>query len=536
MPLARRDVTFALAGLAAALPAQVPGHAVLLNPSGARLSPLLARTGDTVHGVGHRAHLLGMGFIDYFRSADGGRTWPVREVAIGYATHLGGIAAEGDLVVVLIQSPWLGPYTITSTDRGLSWAQPVRVSQAPLPASQMITAALHLSGSTVNVAWFENRASGGFVWTNRSLDSGFTWQANDTRLDVGVLSNGNVQTMKLLAEGPILHLFWNNPTGTVWLTLHQRSLDGGATWLAAPQVAWNGPAQSFGGDANTLFVVPQQAPALRSVDAGQTWTQVTGMGLQPLDLAADGARVLAVGQAGGVPTVTIQLNMSQDRGVTWLPAPYTITQARSFVSPKARLAGDAAFVQFPFGANDAPTGVVVQSDDGGVHWRLVHGEAGDGLLVSADGTLVTTRQAGSGEALYAYVQEGHTSLGQGSPGTGGVVPLLQGTGLPGLGRTFALDVDGARGGSPGAWFATFGATANVPLGSATLYLQQPIGPFGFTTSGVPGAAGAGTASLPIAVPASPSFAGLRLASQAFVLDPVAAGGFTATRAVETWIR
>jgi hypothetical protein len=88
----------------------------------------------------------------------------------------------------------------------------------------------------------------------------------------------------------------------------------------------------------------------------------------------------------------------------------------------------------------------------------------------------------------------------------------------------------AQPGALGAWFLTFGAAANVPLGSATLYLQQPIGPSVFLTNAT------GTASLPVTVPATASFAGLRLASQAFVLDAGAAGGFAATRAIETWIR
>jgi hypothetical protein len=93
----------------------------------------------------------------------------------------------------------------------------------------------------------------------------------------------------------------------------------------------------------------------------------------------------------------------------------------------------------------------------------------------------------------------------------------------------------ARGGAAGALFATFGASASVSIGAATLYLQQPLAGLPFIAGGNLGGAGAGTASLPLTVPASTSFVGMRLLTQAFVLDPSAVGGFCATRAVETWI-
>jgi hypothetical protein len=198
--------------------------------------------------------------------------------------------------------------------------------------------------------------------------------------------------------------------------------------------------------------------------------------------------------------------------------------------PQAGVAGDAMFVH---GGPWYPQ--VFQSDDSGVTWRPIIGTAGLGLWAGRDGCIVLAA-AGSDE-VWAWVLEGHTLLGQGSPGTGGTVPTFRGSGLAGLGRTFALDVAAARGGSLGAVFYSFSPMTGLPLGGgALLFLYQPIGSSWFITSGTPGAVGAGAVSVPVVLPANPAFAGLRLASQAFVLDPGVAIGFAATRAVESWIR
>ena len=171
-----------------------------------------------------------------------------------------------------------------------------------------------------------------------------------------------------------------------------------------------------------------------------------------------------------------------------------------------------------------------------MNWRQVAGDGGRGMWAADDGALVLGKTGWNGTDVQAWVLEGHTELGQGSPGTGGVVPTLAGRGLAGLGRTFTLETENARGGAVGACFCAFGPATNTPLGSAVLYLQQPIATLAFATGGVAGLPGSGTASVPVAVPSSTDFAGLRLLSQAFVVDPAVADGFAATPAIETWIR
>jgi len=517
--------------------AQVPPHATQLNPSASLLQPTLVRSGDTVHVIGITGG-LNPGFVHYARSSDGGRTWPLREVPIGHAGALGPCRCEGDRVHVVVSSYWVGPYVISSHDGGTTWMPPVRVS-LQLNSQFVSSVGMHVHGNTVNVVWVEPRA-GGAVWANRSLDGGITWQANDTNLDVGP-GAGAGNSAQLLGEGSVLHAFWTR-TPAMFM-VHQRSLDGGATWLPAAQVVSAAPFWRAISSASLMIAadaVPSGAFALqvrRSLDQGTTWTPVTGHGIADmLDFAIAGQTVLAVGKVGPWPVVTIQLNVSTDGGISWWPVPYTIPATRPLAAT-ARVVGDALFmnITFPSGGG-AALGAVIQSDDLGASWRAINGEAGLGLWTFTDSSFVVTKSSLNGTEVFAYVMEGHTVLGQGTAGTGAIVPVLRGQGLPGLGRTFSLDVESTRGGSVGAYYVTFGATATLSLGAATLYLQQPIGPFVFMTSGAPGAPGVGTANLPVTVPTSPSFAGLRLLSQAFVLDPVAPDGFAASRAVETWIR
>lgn len=74
--------TIALAGF---LSAQIPPHAVLLNPTPSDFEPIIAVDGDMVHACGIQPDSFAGGFVHYSLSVDGGRTWPIREVPIAYA-------------------------------------------------------------------------------------------------------------------------------------------------------------------------------------------------------------------------------------------------------------------------------------------------------------------------------------------------------------------------------------------------------------------------------------------------------------------
>ncbi|MCA8974497.1 MAG: exo-alpha-sialidase [Planctomycetes bacterium] len=339
--------------------------------------------------------------------------------------------------------------------------------------------------------------------------------------------------MRVVADGPVLNVFWTRLDTGARLA-HQRSSDGGATWLPAPALLTGGALGGVAGHGSVVMAFDDAGSVMASNDTGATWSPSVGHGIGLVkDVAVGDAGILLVGRPNAA-SHTLLMNVSADGGLTWLPVPHVVPSARLF--EVTALATDALLVHLRFRDNFEPTGYVLQSDDGGLQWRFVTDAAGNGLHAWAGNAIAVTRTGVNGLDQLAYVMAGHTALGSGTAGTGGITPQLEGMGLPSLGRTFALSVRQARGGALGILGASFAAPVGIPFGGGTLYLAPPIVPIAFVASGVAGAPGAGAASSAIAVPSSTGFQGLSMTSQAFVLDPGAAAGFAATRAVETWIR
>ncbi len=541
-----RTTALALAVLAGTALAQAPAHAVPLNPTVNLQDLQIRRNGDTIHAVFRQIVTSQERLLRYCRSPDGGRTWPQREVLLGTTTtyqNRGNFVVDGnDLHVALDNGAW-APHVISSRDGGLTWQAPVMIDT---PGTGVFAGAprLHASNGIVTAIWTATMPGGPIVMTRRSPDGGASWPGPAVRLDLGaphsgLLANTGDSDLRLFAEGNALHVFWARVThaGTqqqVIHTCHQRSLDGGATWLATPTIVttantnplqdetWQPAAVGAG-----VLLVGVGPTVLRSVDQGATWQPVPGFTLGPMrrihDLHADGSNVFAFGRQGN----QLATNASPDGGITWRATPYMILVAMFSVGLQGAVAGGSQFLSVYYPQSQFLAPVFVQSDDFCNNWRLVADQA---VLAHVDGDLVLATALTPPTTLSAFVAEGHTTLGQGSAGTGGVVPMLHGRGLPGLGRSFALAVSAALPGAPIGVFVDFGPTTAVPLGPATLYLAQPMGPFLLTGSA------SGLGSLSVTVPANPALAGLRMASQAFVLDPGVAAGFAATRAVETWVR
>lgn len=519
----------------APLPAQVPAHAVLLNPTANYGAVRSLTFGDTIVVVGHTSGTF-LNFVHVARSSDRGRTWPLLEQPIAYAPIVGDVVATGSDVHISVNAQWTGPHVISSHDGGVTWNPPVRVSAAS-NANSFGTPRLHAHGNTVNVVWYEPRATGRY-WSNQSTDGGRTWSTTDTRLDVGLPVGQQPTDVTLLTDGSELHVFYQE-LGTPGSTIYQRSLDDGATWLPAARLIQPTVGGVFAQSANRLLVAGWNTNvAITSVDQGTTWTPVQGFGIPQVQAAAvTDQTILLVGLQPGPIGPTTLIQVSTDGGASWLAAPYQIPSNRFNYTVTAQATSSALFVHYAF-QNDqqSPPGLVIQSDDAGQTWRRVDGDAGLGFEATDDGAVVLTKTGWNGLDRRVWVLEGHTALGVGTAGTGAIVPELAGRDLAGLGRTFTLDVNGTRGGSLGALFTSFGAAQAMPLGAATFWLPQPITSMVFVASGTPGAAGAGAATMAVAVPNTAALAGVRLLSQALILDPLAAFDFCATRAIESWVR
>ncbi|MCR9246799.1 MAG: hypothetical protein NXI31_17335 [bacterium] len=486
-----------IVGLAAVTAAQVPPHAALLNPGNEVQDDLqVLRNGDIVHVLGTTAGSA----CHYSRSVDGGRSWSTQSTA--FSGRMARLAIEDNLVA------------IGATDRGETW------QTTTAPVSPAWDVEITIINGVIVTFW----AQGQLILMSRSPDQGNTWTPPMTVAQ----GQATILTLSTFVEGQRIHLFWG-PQGMH----HQRSLDGGITWMPASNTLptnLGGPTILGHGDTLIAPLVTLQ----RSFDFGATWQTDNSHGIGQISGADLHEDLIVLG--GFSPNLFgTQVAISTDRGRTWqttfLPG-VVLADEHNVIAH-----GNTAWARFIFFSAGEFRSAWLMTDDLGATWESVAADSNQAVHVSDHGAIGFHRprpQVIPSPPLRAFPFAGHTSLGQGSAGTGAFTPTLRGRGLALVGTTFDLELDHALGGATGAWFFAL-TTASTPLGSATLYLEQPIGPLFFTASGATGVAGAGAATYRFSTPANPVFAGIRIVSQAFVLDVGSPDGFAATRAIETWI-
>jgi hypothetical protein len=542
-PLHLVGCAFAVMAAMPPLAAQVaiPSHAALLNPTAPLLTARFAVADQAIHMVGVTTGQFPH-FVHYARSVDGGRSFPLREVPLAWLGTtspvtgvLGDLVVDGDAVLAVVSMPWAGPWLLRSLDQGASWRPPVRVSVTSLPVTGL-PASLHAHQGKVAVVWPENR-SNGTLWANHSSDGGASWWPLDLPLDVG-LPVGLTTAVLVRGHGASLHVIYNRGS-TPWVAYHQYSRNGGATWLPAPQPISTVQLAHFAATPSLLVAGGNYGdPLLRSLDDGQTWGPLVVPGLLATDairsIAADGNRILVVGTRGSTLPQPVLLQVSGDGGQSWLAEPYQVPMFRS-ATITAHVGPDALMVHFAFQDQRFPAAAMIQSDDGGLRWRLVTGTVDRGMVPLRAGFLALAGYSPTGGHWQVWVAEGHTRHGQGSPGTGGIEPQLRGEGTAGLGRTVRYAVGDVVGAAPLLCCWSAEPLGAMPLGGGLFYLQQLVASRLLAANGAAGVAGAGSALTSVTIPNATALAGVRLACQAAVLDAAAGGGVALTAAVESWV-
>jgi hypothetical protein len=126
---------------------------------------------------------------------------------------------------------------------------------------------------------------------------------------------------------------------------------------------------------------------------------------------------------------------------------------------------------------------------------------------------------------------GWIAYGSGLPGKGGFVPRLYGGGCPQIGDAFTLKIDQVVGGASGTLFLGL-TTAAVPFKGGTFHVGALALTLAVGVGGAPGAAGAGTLTLPAALPADPLLQGLSIYLQAGFSDVTAVKKASLTQGLE----
>ncbi|HEX5012169.1 MAG TPA: hypothetical protein VFY71_17415 [Planctomycetota bacterium] len=126
---------------------------------------------------------------------------------------------------------------------------------------------------------------------------------------------------------------------------------------------------------------------------------------------------------------------------------------------------------------------------------------------------------------------GWIAYGSGLAGKGGFVPRLYGGGCPQIGDSFTLKIDQVVGGAGGTLFVGL-APAAVPFKGGTFHVGALAITLALGVGGAPGTAGAGTLTLPAALPSDPLLQGLSIYLQAGFTDNTAVKKAALTQGLE----
>ncbi len=282
--------------------------------------------------------------------------------------------------------------------------------------------------------------------------------------------------------------------------------------------------------AGEVFVVVHVGAELlaRSFDIGASWQSIRSLDLGdlnndgPLDVALgenDGRLFLGEGVGNGrfVPLATssaaaavgggalriADLDGSDDLDLVSTNGAETGLLDQAFVRTLAGLGGGLFAVGSIPGLGAAGSGGALRplvadlDEDGASDLVLVHGTTGS-LSIVLNG-------------LNTF-----EPLGTGLPGSGGVVPQLEGLGFTNLGGTVTFSIEGGLGGAPFVLFLGLGVLDHPIYAVEQVLIELPL-----VLGGEPGVPGAGFFSLPAQIPDKEKYIGLELVLQAFVVDPEA---------------
>lgn len=331
-----------------------------------------------------------------------------------------------------------------------------------------------------------------------------------------------------------------------------RRLDGGATIDLGSTVA-NRSTRANGVNTSGSVIVGWQ-DAASGFRQGAIWTN----GVQTLiTLASNGQPLGEAQDVSDVGTVVVGTGVSANQNQAWRWTAATGGQSLGALNPTWIAAATAVSddgntiigYERPFGSPAVfGTGFIWRQGVGMTDLKTYLVSKGVPvpaaftlalpLGISADGRTIVGlgRNGGIASGFVAKIDDCSgkaQAYGAGLAGTGNYVPFLEVNGCPAIGSSFAIDLTSVRGGASGLLFVGLSQTA-VPLLGGTflvgsLALSLPIG-----VSGTPGAAAAGSLSLPATL-TDPALIGLTLTMQAAFSDAGAIFGASLTNGVSMTI-
>ena len=308
-------------------------------------------------------------------STDGGLTWMPQSVRIDTDAAFAAesddpaIACDGEKVYVVWQDDRDGSLDIRfnrSLDGGQTWLpSDVRLDTDVAGAANSVDAVISVDSPRVYVVWQDDRNGGTDVYLNASTDDGQTWLPSDVRLGTALPGQYDPESPILVADDLEVLIAWLDDRGDGYRVWFSRSTDGGASW--SPEVRLDTTTQPVHCEDLRLWVADQRAYVVWkskrngnddiflnvSPDRGVTWladelrldTDAPGVGdSDDPDIAAGGDDVVVCWEDDRNGNDDIYLNYSRDGGLTWLASDLRVEQdaAGTHDADRPRIAGSAS--------------------------------------------------------------------------------------------------------------------------------------------------------------------------------------------------
>jgi hypothetical protein len=205
----------------------------LTNDTALSIHPSISVSGSFVH-VTWTDKRDGTHIVYYKRSTDGGVSWGadtrLRDVLTPTSYAYPSISSSGsNLHVVWFDRRDAGDaeiYYKNSTDDGNTWSADKRLTNSIGDSYIPVVA---VSGSNVHVAWYDNHDGNNEIYYKRSADNGTSWGA-DTRL---TNNSGESRYPSIAVSGSTVHIAWSDNKGTSnYRICYRRSTNGGTSWSA----------------------------------------------------------------------------------------------------------------------------------------------------------------------------------------------------------------------------------------------------------------------------------------------------------------
>jgi hypothetical protein len=301
-------------------------------------------------------------------------------------------------------------------------AADVRLDSDPVGAAASHLVDSACDGPNVYVVWQDARNGAYDVFFNRSLDGGATWLAADVRLDTDAPGAAASFVPRVAVAGANVYVVWADARNGALDVFCNRSVDQGATWLAAdlrldkdqPGAAVSSMPQVAASGANVVVAWADQRNGANfdvysnhSIDAGATWSNADARvdTDPPANGSSDNVRVACEGQDAYVVwedrrsgKSDVRFNRSADAGALWGAGDVRLDTDSAGVAdsllPRIAAVGSTVAVVWHDFRNGAPDVYANRSPDGGVSWLAADVRLDSGVPGSASSTGVALAMDG----------------------------------------------------------------------------------------------------------------------------------------------